>query len=583
MKFCFSIFFLLLCFILKAQHNQVVKLESLVGNSELIKADSLLPYIKLNNLTDSSRIKFCYLKGRIDMQLDRLEEASDSFLEGAMLLGPSNISEQAFDFCYYRGIVARELRHWDSAREQIARGRHIANKLENKTFLYESDFLQSNLHNYLNEPDSAAYYLDLAKGFVSSNDYLKLSKIESNLGVLHMDMKNFENALSFFKQALNLREKLQGTSSDHYGQLFINMADCYLELNMLEEGQEFMTKALAVAEKKDNRLQLAQVLRLKIKFISLRNGFPEIAKLDELADDLEHEVIDSTVHEISIKHNVQFKDTQIVEQGKVIKKTEKAALNRLKGIFVLGISMLGSLLLFYFYNKNQKIKHELALSKEIIQKQEALANERTRIAAEMHDDLGGGLTKIKFLGQKMLRKTNDIEQKEKLNKIVLNSQTLVTNMSEIIWAMNPGFDTLDNLIAYSRRFTSEYLSDHEIKLSFTAEESNQKIEFSGEKRRHVFLVYKELLHNIVKHANATEVSVDWKIMEDNLRLSIKDNGVGMNSNLDDEELGNSGNGLRNMRMRIEKLGGSIYWSSTEGLTTEMQLPLGNKIGKNKLN
>jgi len=177
----------------------------------------------------------------------------------------------------------------------------------------------------------------------------------------------------------------------------------------------------------------------------------------------------------------------------------------------------------------------------------------------------------------------DLDQKDKLNKIVLNSQTLVTNMSEIIWAMNPGFDTLDNLIAYARRFTSEYLSDHEIKLSFTAEESNQKIEFSGEKRRHVFLVYKELLHNIVKHANATEVSVDWKIMEDNLRLSIKDNGVGMNSNLDDEELGNSGNGLRNMRMRIEKLGGSIYWSSTEGLTTEMQLPLGNKIGKNKLN
>ena len=508
------------------------------------------------------------------MRLERLDEAADSFSKGAMLLGVRNISEQAFDFCYYRGIVARELRHWNSAQEQISRGRHIANKLDNKIFLYESEFLQSNLFSTLGEIDSAAHYLDLAKGFVNSYDYLKLSKIENNLGVLHMDMKNFENALDFFKKAMEYRKRLEGNSSDHFGQLYINMADCYIELNMLEEGQAFMAKALVLAEKNDNRLHLAQVLRLKIKFLAICNGLPEISKLDELADDLEHDVIDSTVHDLSIKHNVQFKDTQIAEQGIVIQKTEKAALNRLKGMFVLGVTMLVSLLLFYFYNKNQKIRHELALSKEIIEKQEALANERTRIAAEMHDDLGGGLTKIKFLGQKMLRKVEDLDQKDKLNKIVDNSQSLVNNMSEIIWAMNPGFDTLENLIAYSRRFASEYLSDHDIKLSFESDELNQQIEFSGEKRRHVFLVYKELMHNIVKHANATEVSIKWSLTNNRIVLAVKDNGVGLSS--DDENIDGDGNGLRNMKMRIEKLGGTIHWISKEGLTCEIQLPIMNQ-------
>ena len=572
----------MLCLNISAQHKDVLLLDSLVKHSMIDKADSLMQIIDLSLLDESSKIELFYTKGKYELKLRRLNEAAASLSKGATLLGSTNVSEQAFDFCYYRGIVERELLHWDLAQDQITRGREIAKKLDNKIFLYESELLQSNLFNYQEKYDSAGHYMTLAKAFVDSDDYIKLSKIENNLGVLNMEMKDFQKALSFFKKAKNLRENIEDTTDVHYNQLYINMADCHLELNELVQAEEYMSIALTVAEDQNDKVELAQLLRLKVKFIAIENGFNEIPVLIELANDLEHDLIDSTVHDLSIKYNVQFKDTLIADQGKIIQTKEKElsvetlkAQNRMKGMFLLGLSLLGGLLLFYFYNKNQKIKHELALSKEIINKQEALSNERTRIAAEMHDDLGGGLTKIKFLGQKMLRKVEDADQKEKLHKIVENSQSLVTNMSEIIWAMNPGFDTLENLIAYSRRFTSEYLQDHEIKLSFMAEEMNQRIEFSGEKRRHVFLVYKELLHNIVKHADASQVFVDWQIINDSLTIIVKDNGIGIEANNEIDEVGNSGNGLRNMKMRIGRLGGTIEWQSNNGTRTEINMSLLN--------
>jgi len=226
--------------------------------------------------------------------------------------------------------------------------------------------------------------------------------------------------------------------------------------------------------------------------------------------------------------------------------------------------LCGLLMWFLIYYQKKKHQSELREKELIIQKQTALQSERTRIAAEMHDDLGGGLTTIKFLGQKMLRKIDNLEQKSQLNKIVNNSQALVSNMSEIIWAMNAGFDTLESLVAYCRRYASEYLRDHDIGIVYEALESNgPKVEVSGEKRRHIFLVFKELLHNIVKHAEAKQVQVIWTLDKEQLVLSVKDNG---------NEL-SSGNGLRNMQQRIEQLGGTISWTDNEGTLTEIKMPI----------
>ena len=232
---------------------------------------------------------------------------------------------------------------------------------------------------------------------------------------------------------------------------------------------------------------------------------------------------------------------------------------------LLLIGILLWFLIFFIRNKKDAIIREQAL---IIEKQTALQHERTRIASEMHDDLGGGLTTINFLSQKLIRNMQDDQEKASLEKIVNQSQTLVTNMSEIIWAMNAGFDTLDNLVAYTRRYAREYLDTHDIKLHFHVEGDITDIELTGEKRRSIFLVIKEALHNTVKHSQATEFSILFDVTS-TLNIVLGDNGVGL-----PKETRINGNGLRNMEKRVTALGGQFFIKDTSiGTTFQLSILL----------
>lgn len=238
--------------------------------------------------------------------------------------------------------------------------------------------------------------------------------------------------------------------------------------------------------------------------------------------------------------------------------------------------LLLSTILIWFVVNYQRKKAEYEISKRdqeireqqlIIQRQQALAHERTRIAAEMHDDLGGGLTSIKFLSQNVLRNTNDERQKAQIKKVVNHAQTLVGNMSEIIWAMDAGHDTVENLAAYCRRYAKTYLDEHDISLHFEndIQWTNQSI--SGEKRRNIFLIVKEALHNVVKHAQASKVSMKMKSIDNHFTLIIKDDGKGMPDKV------NEGNGLENMRKRAVGMGGEFNCSSDDGVLISIALDL----------
>ena len=240
-------------------------------------------------------------------------------------------------------------------------------------------------------------------------------------------------------------------------------------------------------------------------------------------------------------------------------------------IFIFGLFSSVGFLLFNNYRLKKKVLEESLSKSEVESKLKtlnALTAERTRIAGEMHDDLGGGLTTIKFLSQKLQRKMPDEAHKTQLNKIVKHSQSLVSNMSEIIWAMNAGFDTLRNLIAYSRRFAFEYLEPYNIELSFNVEGDISDIELTGEKRRNLFLIIKEALHNTVKYSKSAKASISFRVEENYLHIYIADEGIGFS-----EQINKFGNGLKNMRQRVEQMNGEITIKGDNGVTIEIMQPL----------
>ncbi|MBK7008303.1 MAG: hypothetical protein IPH36_06580 [Saprospiraceae bacterium] len=153
------------------------------------------------------------------------------------------------------------------------------------------------------------------------------------------------------------------------------------------------------------------------------------------------------------------------------------------------ISLIGLFffILYVFSRINSKQKQKL-LKQEIenktqmaeISKLHALENERNRISSEMHDDLGSGLTRIRYLSDKALVHASETE-KEEITKISAYANDLVRNMGEIIWAMNSRFDNAESLAAYIRRYASEYLEEHHIDLSFSVDGGQDATTLSGEK------------------------------------------------------------------------------------------------------
>lgn len=240
-----------------------------------------------------------------------------------------------------------------------------------------------------------------------------------------------------------------------------------------------------------------------------------------------------------------------------------------RSIFIAGlIGLMFLVFKIYYSQKIKKQKRLLEIKTLQLEKQEAVQHERNRIASEMHDDLGSGLTTIKFLSDKALKNAEDLREAENIKKISSESNALVRNMSEIIWAMNSRFDTLENLVIYIRRYTYEYLEQHGIDFKLEIPDSFPDIQLSGEKRRNIFLVVKEALHNIVKHSGSDTATVSIHL-SDSLLIKIIDQGIGR----PDPEHLSAGNGLYNMQARMQTIGGTCEFKNGNGWTVEISIPL----------
>jgi signal transduction histidine kinase len=245
--------------------------------------------------------------------------------------------------------------------------------------------------------------------------------------------------------------------------------------------------------------------------------------------------------------------------------------------FVMPVLMAGVLIWFLLSYQKKKYQYENekkdAILREqalIIENQRAIDSERNRIAGEMHDDIGSGLTIIKYLSDKVLRQLSDKSIQADIEKIADYSTNLVSNMSEIIWAMNSRFDNIEGLVGYIRRYSTEYLEDHNILHSFTAEMTDAQQTISGEKRRNLYLVVKEILHNAVKHSDASKIVINI-ICQSELNIIILElDGKGF----DIESKSKDGNGLYNIQKRMKMIGGTLTMThKSEGMETWLKLPL----------
>ncbi len=206
-----------------------------------------------------------------------------------------------------------------------------------------------------------------------------------------------------------------------------------------------------------------------------------------------------------------------------------------------------------------------------VEQQRALEEERTRIAQDLHDELGSGITEMSMLAARAKSAASSNNKRGSyLDEVGGKARELVTALDEIVWAMNPRHDSFSSLVSYFSLYADRFLGLANIAWRLEQPGAQPDRPIDSRRRHQLFLAFKEALTNVVRHSSATEVCISIRCEGERLLMSVADNGRGLPSDARTENM----DGVVNMRGRIEKLGGEfkIDGASGRGTTVRFDVP-----------
>ena len=234
---------------------------------------------------------------------------------------------------------------------------------------------------------------------------------------------------------------------------------------------------------------------------------------------------------------------------------------RLGVLAAFTLSVIGLVRYFSF----RKLQRELAR----LEQQAALQRERTRIARDMHDEVGTKLSRLSLLSELAGQQPEmPAAARGDVSEISETARDTIRSFEQIVWAVNPKNDTLANLANYLCRFAEEFFDGSSIQCVFTLPDQIPDRMVSTELRHHVFLAAKEALNNALKHSRATRVCVRLALTATGFEIGIEDDGGGFPKDASPARAG-TGNGLENMRARMKAVGGEFEIKSQPAAGTRV--------------
>lgn len=442
--------------------------------------------------------------------------------------------------------------------------------------------------------ESIAASLKAVEILASLNDEQIISAYQ-NLCCVYRDMGKLDSAAIYCKLGLDEATKrnqvfsmsiLNGISSDVY----LKQGDYKFAYEHLVKAKNFNdslhTAKHTIAVKELEEKYKNKENKLEIDMLSKENELKALLIKKREFDLLNAELDADQQKEMTalIAMEIKNKETQLQQahsQSTLKEKEKTEVVNQLAAeqegrnreryfafiIFGLLLISIGSA--YYIFRQRRKLKL-------LTEKHEAVMNERRRISADMHDDLGSDLSKIALLSEVLKHNAGKNGTGEQLNKISELAQDALLRIEEIIWSLNPRNDDLKKLIAYMRQKIAEQFENTAIECMISMPDVIPEFIISGEQRRNIFLAVNEACHNIVKHAQATKVSICFTCIDNWFKIKINDNGKGIEHaflNPMHENRGYGGNGLLNMKERVAASGGTFQIQNHEGTTINISLPL----------
>lgn len=223
--------------------------------------------------------------------------------------------------------------------------------------------------------------------------------------------------------------------------------------------------------------------------------------------------------------------------------------------------------LIIYYISTLRIKNLLAIEKL-----------KTKLAADLHDNIGSGLTEISILSELASFKDENKESDSKKELKIISdlSRQLIDNMSDIVWVVNPQRDSLHDLIIRLKNSYGETLNSLGISFRVSNLEKLKDIKLPLDFKQNLYLILKEAINNAIKHSKCSVITLDTNARKDFIEISITDDGIGI-----DENNILYGNGMKNIKQRAESIGGRVKWKSSPNQGTSLRF-LGKRSGLSKI-
>jgi signal transduction histidine kinase len=467
------------------------------------------------------------------------------------------------------GWVQMEMEQYNEALQWLYKALYTSS---NKKFYKNYGALYSNIastYNALGKPDSAKLYIDIAiKDARENNNLVFLATALSMEAKILIDNKQPRLAEMPLHEAVEIRKKLNDPFYTVYD--MSSLASYYASNNQTAKGIALCKEGIALAKQSNLSSQLLMIYR------SLGENYKAAGKIPEYTTTLESIIAlkDSfnNINSSRLLANMQAaSETQ---------KNEKTILEQklnltVKNYWLFGSALFGLLvaaiiwLAFKNYNRKQTIKMQLALEEEKRNAaqsiMEAEEQERRRIAADLHDNIGAYASAIRADVEKITQNGNSKNDTE-LQNLQQHSQEIISSLRDTIWVLNKEYITITGISDRIKNYSNKLQPSYPGVIINLQETIQNDIRMSSKQALNIFRIVQEAIHNALKHSKATNIDIVIESREE-LTVSISDNGTGLGAN------SKAGNGLANMKSRAAESGMNLKINTAEQSGTAVVLNL----------
>lgn len=416
------------------------------------------------------------------------------------------------------------------------------------------------IHNSKNEYDLAIPYFE--KNIEILQAIGKKGDLGSNLGYLGTALVGLNQplkAIPYLKKAVEIAKE-EGFS-DHIASSSGSLANNLVKVGRYKEAEQYYKDAVELSSKlhlglfHSIALDYSNLLQKQGKYQAALAMYQRSVTARDTIINIENE---QKIKAIELKSQSEHYETKV--QGLSLNLENQRVLLLITFSFLLLLSTIA----FLFFRQN-KLKRKT----ELVVNQLKIHELRNNIAVDLHDEVGSTLTNIEMLGVIGQRSGTIVHAQSLFQKIANEAKVTNDAIHNIVWRVNPENDKLDNILFRIQQTAIETLESQNIKLFLESTVIDENIVLAPEKRRDLLLVFKEILTNILKHAEASEVSIKLFVKKNILHFEVKDNGKGLPKN----DSKRSGNGMCNIHQRIAKWHGKTLFENKNGVNILIELPI----------